>query len=70
MAIWCNCFISFLISFLGIMSFYKSLIDCLWIAPLRPVVMVMRRLTCQLVVISVCMSGLYLAVFVVVVCGV
>ena len=63
MAIWCRCFISVLISFLGILSFSKSLIGCLWIALLTPIVMVMRGLTCQLVVLSVCMSGLYLAVF-------
>ena len=29
MAIWCRCFMSVLISFLGIFSFYRSLIGCL-----------------------------------------
>ena len=28
MEIWCRCFISVLISFLGILSFSKSFIDC------------------------------------------
>ena len=65
MAIWCKCFISLLISFLGILIFFSSnsLIGCSWITPLTPVVMVMRGLTCQHNVLSVCMSGLYLVVF-------
>ena len=48
---------------LGILSFSRSLIGCLWIAPLTPTVMVTRGLTCQLHALSVCMSGLYLVVF-------
>ena len=47
MAIWCNCFISVLISVLGILSFSSSLIGCSWIAPLTLVVIVMRGLTCH-----------------------
>ena len=37
MAIWCKCFMSLLISFLGILSFFDSLIGCSQIAPLTPV---------------------------------
>jgi hypothetical protein len=64
MAFWCRCLISVLISLLGNLSFSKSLIKCLWIAPLTPVVIVMRGLTCHPTVLSVWMSGLYFAVFI------
>ena len=33
---WCRCFMSVLISCLGTLSFSKSLIGCLCIAPLTP----------------------------------
>ena len=57
MAVWCRCFISVLISLSGIWSFSRSLIGCSWIAPLTPVVIVMRGLTCHPVILSVWMSG-------------
>ena len=63
MAIWCRCFISVLISVLDIFSFSTSLFGYLWIAPLASLAMVMRGLTCQPVVLSMCRSGLYLVVF-------
>ena len=47
----------------GILSLSKSFIGCSWIAPLTLAVMVMRGLTSQSVVLSICMSGLYLAFF-------
>ena len=42
MAIWCICFISVLISLLGILRVSSSLIGCSWLAPLTPAVNVMR----------------------------
>ena len=36
MTFWCNYFMSVLISFLGVLSFFKSLIDCSWIACRAP----------------------------------
>lgn len=43
MKIWCNCFTSVLTSFLGMLSLSNSIIGCSWIAPLMPVVIVMRE---------------------------
>ena len=63
MEIWCNRSMSVLISFLGILSRCVSLFDCSWMAPLTPNVIMMRVLTCHPIVLSACMSGLYLAVF-------
>ena len=63
MVFMCKCFISVLILFLGILTVSRSLSDCLCIAPLTPVVMVMRGLTFQPVVLNVWMSGLYFVVF-------
>ena len=57
MAIWCNCSISAFISCLDILSVSKSLIGCLCIAPLAPIVMVIRGFTCQPAILSACMSG-------------
>ena len=42
MAIWCSCFINILISLLGILRFSSSLIGRSRMAPLTPVVIVMR----------------------------
>ena len=63
MAIWCNCFMSGLTSFLDSLSHSNSLINCSWMAPLTSVVIVMRGLTCHHVVLNACMSGLYLVAF-------
>ena len=57
MTIWCHCFISVLISLLGILRFSSSLNGCSWIAPLTPVAIVMRGLTCHPTVLSGWMSG-------------
>jgi hypothetical protein len=53
-AIWCRCFIRVFTSFFfGVFSFSSSLIGCSWIAPLTLDILVMRGLSCQLVVLSV-----------------
>ena len=36
MAMWWNCFMSVMTSYLGIFSCFNSLIDCSWMAPLTP----------------------------------
>jgi hypothetical protein len=63
MAIWCICFMSVMISFLGILGPSNSRIDCSWMAPLTLVVIMMREFTCHRVVLNVCMSGLILVAF-------
>jgi hypothetical protein len=63
MAIWCRCFLSVLITFLEILSDYKSLIGCLWITILTLAMMVMKGLICEPVVLSVGMIVLYLTNF-------
>ena len=40
MTIWCKCLMSLMTSFLNILSRLISLIDCSWMAPLTPVVIV------------------------------
>ena len=50
-----------LISFLGILSVCKFLMGCSWIGHLMLVEIMMRGFTCHHVVLSACMSGLYLA---------
>ena len=63
MAIWCICFISVLISLLGVLRFSSSLIGYSWIVPLTPAVIVTSGLTCHPTILSVWMSGLYFSVF-------
>ena len=46
----------------GYLQFSNSFIGCSWIAPLTSAEMVMRGLTCQPFIPSVCMNGLYLKV--------
>jgi hypothetical protein len=55
MAIWCNCFMSALTSFLGILSYSNSLIDGNANSNSD------EGLTCHHVVLNFCTSGLYLA---------
>ena len=47
MAFWCMCFISSLILDLGIFSLVNFSMDCSWMAPLTPAVMVMMGLVCH-----------------------
>lgn len=54
MTIWYNCFMSVLTLFLDILSLFNSLIGCSWIAPLTPVVVVMRGAPKVLWTISFC----------------
>ena len=64
MAVWWIFFMSFLTSFLGILRLFSVIIDCLWMAPRTPDVIVMSGLTFHPLVRSVWMRGLYLLVFV------
>jgi hypothetical protein len=50
-------------SFMDILSCFNSLFGCSWMAPLMPVVIVMRGLTGHPNVLSACMSGLYIVPF-------
>ena len=63
MEVWCICFMSFFISVGGILRGFSALIDCSWMAPLTPAVMVMRGLTVHPADLSVCIKGLYLSFF-------
>ena len=47
MAFWCTCFMKIFMAIYGIFKLASLLMECSCIAPLTPVVMVMRVLVCQ-----------------------
>ena len=55
--VWCLCFMSFLTSRGGILSFYRALTDFLCTAPRTPNVMVIRGLTIHHTIFSLWMRG-------------
>ena len=57
MVIWCMHFMSFKTASVGILRRFHSWIECLWMAPLTPAVMVMKGLTCHpRIPLSVCIE--------------
>ena len=63
MTIWCIYFKAFVMLLVGVLRHLRGFIECSWISPRAPTVMVMSVLTFQSINLSICMSGSYLLCF-------
>ena len=69
MAFWCKFFMSVLMLDLGILSLWSCSMECSWMAPLTPTVIVMRGLVCHPLFCIFWIRGSYLVCLCVMACS-